>query len=63
MNIFIGLSRLLGRKLVKMSYSWIYGLFRFVKWYNTPDGSETFRWNNLISPRAAMITRFFRVIF
>ncbi len=63
MELFIGLSRLLGKKLVKMSYRWVSDLLRFVKWYYTPDGSETYRWNSAMSARAAMIARFFRVIF
>jgi len=58
MWIIIGLSRILG----KLLFGWITDIVRFLKWYYTPDESETVRWNS-ISPRAAMIVRFFRVIF
>ena len=58
MWVIIGLSRILGRLL----FGWITDIVRFLKWYYTPDESEKARWDS-ISPRAAMIARFFRVIF
>ena len=60
MNIFRGLAILSGRKLLKISRSWMSGVLRFMKWYITPDATETDRWRNAAS-RAAMIARALRI--
>ena len=63
MEIMSGILRLTAFKLWKAIKDAPSSILRFFNWVYTPDDGEKARWDNANSPRAAMVTRFMRVIF